>query len=312
MTEQVKKEIVRSAIEYMNGKGMSQNAMCSGSKINVGYLSYMLKGELSINGTIIADKWFNQLAEYIGFKVEKTYWEVKSTPQFLSMILSLQEAKQHPKALILIGSTGSGKTFSTDRFLNQHPVHTYRITAGDHYKTKDIVNEICELVGVQTNGVIYDKLRRLSARLNEIRLAGGNPVIVIDEAENLKIPVIKILKSVYDKVGHSCSIVLIGTPEMLTMIDRGVSKGRPGLPQFKRRFKAGIRLLPGIDTSFDQFLNDFALERGLINLLRVLCTNYGELHDYLEPVLREADVKNVKITEEFFRQYHHLPIGRAK
>lgn len=63
MTDQDKKEIIRAAIEYMNGKGLSQNAMCTGSKINVGYLSYMLKGHISINGTVIDDKWFNQLAD---------------------------------------------------------------------------------------------------------------------------------------------------------------------------------------------------------------------------------------------------------
>jgi hypothetical protein len=38
-----------------------------------------------------------------------------------------------------------------------------------------------------------------------------------------------------------------------------------------------------------------------------MCTNYGELHDYLEPVLREADETEQPVTEALFRTYHNLP-----
>jgi hypothetical protein len=36
-------------------------------------------------------------------------------------------------------------------------------------------------------------------------------------------------------------------------------------------------------------------------LLCALCDNYGELHDYLEPTLKECGSKNIELTEEFFR-----------
>jgi DNA transposition AAA+ family ATPase len=307
MNEQLKKEIIRAANEYMVSKGMSQNAMCQATKINVGYLSYMLKGELAINETVIADKWFLQLAEYIGFKIEKAFWEIKSTPQFLAIIAALQDSKAYPKAYMLIGGTGDGKTFSTDRFVNQHPVNTFRITVSAHHKIGDIINAICELAGSPTSGNTFEKERRLARRLAEIRRAGGEPVIIIDEAENLKVPVLQLLKSLYDRVIPFCSLVLIGTPELLAKLNKAVSKGTSGMPQFLRRWKAGIRILPGVDASFKQFLDPLSLERSLVKLIQQLCGNYGELHDYLEPVMREADKQGVKVTEDFFRLYHNMP-----
>src|SRR6185437_1659264 len=188
---------------------------CQSSKINVGYLSYMLKGQFIINGTDIADKWFSQLAEFIGYRVEKPYWETKSTPQFLAIIAALQDAKAYPKAYMLIAPTGDGKTFATDKFVNQHPINTFRITVADHFKISNILDAICELAGSPTSGDTSEKERRLARRLAEIRRSGGQPIIIIDEAENLKVPVLKLLKSLYDRVIPFCSLVLIGTPQLL-------------------------------------------------------------------------------------------------
>jgi type II secretory pathway predicted ATPase ExeA len=143
--------------------------------------------------------------------------------------------------------------------------------------------------------------------MHDIKRSGGKPVIIIDEAENLKIPVIQLLKSIFDRVIDSCSIVLIGTPELIEKINKGCAKGISGMPQFLRRFKAGIRYLPVIDVSFDLMLDKYKLERGLLKLIRSLATNYGELRDYLEPVMREADLRNEKLTEDFFRMYHDIP-----
>lgn len=36
-------------------------------------------------------------------------------------------------------------------------------------------------------------------------------------------------------------------------------------------------------------------------LLRGLCGNYGELHDFLEPALREAAEDGVPLTDQYFR-----------
>lgn len=208
---------------------------------------------------------------------------------------------------MIIAPTGKGKTFATDKFVNAHPVNTFRITVGAHHKIGDILNAICELAGSPTSGDTFEKERRLAKRLAEIRRSGGEPEIIIDEAENLKVPVLQLLKSLYDRVIPFCSLVLIGTPELLTKLNKAVSRGVSGMPQFLRRWKAGIRVLPTDDGSFSEFLNPLGLERGLVKLLQQLCNNYGELHDYLEPVIREADVLGQKLTEDFFRKYHDMP-----
>jgi hypothetical protein len=80
-----------------------------------------------------------------------------------------------------------------------------------------------------------------------------------------------------------------------------------GAPQFYRRIKAGIKHIPS-DKNFKPFFEKMNVDdKGLRKLLNERCNNYGELHDYLEPVLKEADVKGQPVTESFFRLYHNMP-----
>lgn len=307
MTNEQKHNIVAAANEYMATKGLSQNALAQQSNINVGYLSYMLKGEFTIKNTEVNDKWFMQLADYVGFKITINYWPIRQTTQFMATAAALEDAKKHPRACIVIGDTGSGKTTMQNSFCNKYPLYTYRLIVADHFRMSDITGELCELIGVPKTGAPYDQLVRIRKKILEIKQSGHSPIIIVDEAENLKVASIKLFKAIYDRVGEYCSIVLFGTDDLIQKIERGVKKGTPGLPQFKRRFKAGIMYLPMIDRTFTMFLTPLNLEKGLVKLLQQLATNYGELHDYLEPALREADELGVPLTEDLFRLKYNMP-----
>lgn len=307
MTTETKQAIIAAAHQYMKDKGLSQNAMCTGSKINAGYLTYMLKGDLSVNGTEISDKWYTQLAEYVGYRPENNFWVTRQTPQLVQVAAALESARIDPTAMMIIGETGSGKSLVVNKFVNNYPQFTYRITVADYYRITDIINQMCEIVGVGTHGVLVDRMFRLQGKLQEHRRNGYNPVMIVDEAENLKVPSIKLFKGLYDMISGHCSIVLIGTDDLINKMEKGCRKATPGMAQFRRRFKAGIRYLPSIDTMFTEILEPLKLPAGLVALLRKLCTNYGELRDYLEPALREAARLNMPLTEDLFRTIYNMP-----
>ena len=313
MNEQLKNEIVKATKDFMEANAMSQNTLASKSKINVSYLSSILKGEFSIivsdKPTVIAEKWFIQLAEYIQYQIEKTYWETKPTPQFLTIISALKSSKENSKAAMIIGETGSGKTFTVDKFINQHPSHTWRVTVGSHYRLNDIIMELSRLMGINV-GTSYGHLRALmfiKEKVRDIKRGGGNPQIILDESENMKIRSLETVKSLYDYVNGYGSIVLIGTRQLLEKIEKGSISNKDGMPQLKSRFKVGLVILPSIDTNFNEFLKDKVSDPSLIKLLRRICDNYRELHDYLEPALREADRLGVPLTEDLFRKIYNLP-----
>ncbi|RYZ31900.1 MAG: hypothetical protein EOP49_38280 [Sphingobacteriales bacterium] len=156
---------------------------------------------------------------------------------------------------------------------------------------------------------------RIVDRLRTIQNEGGNPILIIDEGENMEISLMKMIKGLYDVLKDHCAIVLIGTQRMvnrmLNLNDKGFGSGRNrnSLPELYRRFKAYHRAITPIDKKRDFapfFKKYIPAEKGLQKLLCDLCENYGELHDYLAPALKEADKRGQPLTEDAFRIMHNI------
>src|SRR5436190_10168572 len=309
-TEQ-KNKIVEAAALWMTGNSFTKNDLARHSKINAGYLSNMLRNQYSteVQGkeVMITDKWFYILAQSIGFAVKKQYWATIQTKEFEKMIHELRTAKNDSRTVVIVNDTGLGKTFTVEKFMQVHPQHTYKITVNSLYKVRDILQQIAEPLGTPVRCYPIDSLAAISKRLKDLKMMGHSPTIIIDEAENLKLPVIQMLKGLYDSLNGYASIVLIGTTQLLDSLERMKKSNRSGAPQFYRRIKAGIKIIP-VYNDFKPFFEKFKIEdKGLRKLLNEICSNYGELHDYLEPVLRDADETEQALTETYFRTYHNLP-----
>lgn len=249
-----------------------------------------------------------------------TGWQVLATRQSKEILTELIEAKESQKALLLISNTGLGKSHTIKLFKKQNPAHTYVITVGNSYKLHDVVNEIVSILGISDRynsrtHHVREKLNSIAEKLQYIQAQGGAPMIILDEAENLMPATLKMLKELYDAVIEYCSVVLIGTEQILDSMLNRKHKNRQSVPQLWRRFKAGTRYISALNKQrdFKQFFDlyipgDAALQALLIEL----CENYGELHDYLEPALRRADKKQQPLTEELFRLVHKLPAPKLK
>jgi len=243
----------------------------------------------------------------------KTYtgWQDIPTLQSKEIISELMECKDHCRAAMIISETGLGKTNAIRLFKLAKPKHTYVITVGDTYTLTSMLQELMEKLGLVVYGGKNSKyicLRDISKKLNELGQQGETPLIIIDEAENSKINMLKACKQLYDAVIQNCSIVLIGTNQLITVMNK--KSESQSIPQLRRRFKAGTRYISPINKARD-FKPFFDLyipgELDLQDLLMYCCDNYGELHDYLDPVLRYAAGKNESITEKLFRFFHKLP-----
>jgi len=242
-------------------------------------------------------------------------WQDLQTFQSKEILSELMEAKSYQAAKLLISDTGAGKSNTIKLFKHAKPDHTYVITVGDSYRLVDVVHELMRLLDLHVQykrdmHMIREKLSLIAEKLQEIRKKGGKPVIIIDEAENLKPQVLKMIKELYDAIIRYCSIVLIGTEQIMDSILNRKSKNRQSVPQLWRRFKAGTRYISKIDKArdFKPFFDLYiATEPDVQDILLDVCDNYGELHDYLDPVLRHCAEKNVELSEKTFRLFHKLP-----
>lgn len=243
-------------------------------------------------------------------------WQNIQTLQFKQIISNLEDAKEYQLARLLISQTGLGKTHAIQIFQRKHGDTIHVITVGDSFKLVHLVDELMNSLGLKYPSrklMINEKLKMISDKFRQLRSAGIKPVIIFDEAENLKPSVLKTIKELYDAIHKHCAIVLIGTDQILDSILNRRNKNRQSVPQLWRRFKAGMRNISPLNKArdFAPFFKQYDVDPAIQDLLLEHAENYGELHDFLEPVLRYAAKRNQEVTEKLFCHIHGLQ-GKMK
>lgn len=311
MKHETKEQIVQSLEEFIALHKISANDVAKKSGVNSSYISCMRSGSYQINAgdkvVDIADKYFEQIASYINFKLEKNYWEVVPTSQMKQILSILEDAKQYGYTNVIIGQTGCGKTFVSDLFARNYPLDCFMMTVGSQDTLTDIIDRVCEKVGVPIEKTKSKTIRMITRKLKMMRMDGHRPILIFDESEYMKSAALCNMKELYDGLNGICSIVLMGTEQLLRHLDKMRKKNRDGIPQLYRRIKFGIRELQSIDRSFKQFLNGDLNDPKVIKFLRENCENYGELHDVLVPAMREADRTGQPLTENLIRTMLNMP-----
>lgn len=242
-------------------------------------------------------------------------WQNLPTIQSKEMLAELVAAKENPKSLTFICDTGNGKSNTIKMFMAKKTKHTYLVTLGDTYSLLNLLHELQQQMGLPLYKGARAKhlcLRDISKKVVEvadmIAEFGQVPMIILDETENARLNTLKALKELYDAVIEKCSLVLVGTSQLISSLNKK-SEGQ-SIPQLRRRLKAGIRYITAFNKTRDmkQFFDLYIPNAPDVqDLLIELCDNYGELHDYLDPFLRHCAKKNIAPTEEVFRLYHKIP-----
>lgn len=313
MDNSSKQTIADKCRQYMEQNSLTQSDLANKAGVRKEYLTHMLREDSDFTfpsskgkSVVIADKYFRKLADFIGHSMVQTYWENQATPQLLNIVANLQDAKTFGATNLIIGETGSGKTHCINLFLRKNPADTFVVTVGSTDNLADLIDKIIDQLKIVTGKTKSKKLRDIANKLRSLKEDGYSPQLIFDEAEYMKQPALCSMKELYDHLNKYCSLVLVGTDQLLGNLDSLRKKNKPGIPQFYRRIKFGIRQLPSIDRSFQLFLtNDLSLE--VKKFLRKICDNYGELHDVLVPVRREAARTGSEINVPFIRTVLNLP-----
>lgn len=304
MNIEQKNQIMNALAAYMEEHNLTQNDVATKASVNAAYLVNMRKGEYTIkSGTKIVEinaKYFNRIAGFIGFSVDKMLWEIRSTAQLQEILAVLTDAKDNAETAVITGETGCGKTFSADLFRKKYPNEVFTVKVGSSDNLGDLLDKVLDALQVEViKKSKSSKLRQIAAYMKKLSESGMDPVLIFDEAEYMKQPALCALKELYDVLNSWCALVLIGTEQLTENIEKLKKRNKAGIPQLYRRIKFRIRNLPAIDRSFKDFLN--GVEPGLKKWLQRNCDNYGELHDVLVPAMREADRTGNEMNEQFVK-----------
>jgi len=311
MNSELKTKIIEALEAYIKLHSISANEIAKRSNVNAGYLSAMRAGSITVKAgnkeVEISNKYYESIAKLIGYQLQKNYWNTVATPQMLRIIATLEDAKKYGLTNVIIGETGSGKSYVADIFAAHYPLDCFKVTVSSQDNIGDLLEKVCEKIHIATEKTKSKTLRSIARKLQESKADGNTPILMFDEAEYMRQPALCNMKELYDNLNGICSIVLLGTDQLTRHIDKMRKKNRDGIPQLYRRIRFGIQVLPTIDRTFKQFLNGFLNDKGLVQFLRANCDNYGELHDVLVPALREAERTGQPLTENLIRTMLNMP-----
>jgi DNA transposition AAA+ family ATPase len=183
------------------------------------------------NGTPVPEFVFQRLGDALGLSND-----VFETANYTAVFNALTEAKLEHEYRIIDGGPGAGKTFACRDFLRKNPGQTYLLTCSDDLSGKEMIQELARIVGSVAEGTRYQIRKGIQEKLGREEF----PLVIFDEAENLRDAVFGEIKAIHDALEYRCGIVLVGANDFYKGISRKAEKGKGCFPQIFSRFKTGV------------------------------------------------------------------------
>lgn len=303
----IKEEIIQATHQYMADKGLVPNSLSKASGVNAAYLHNMLKGETMMKKTPIGDKYYRQLAEFIGYKITREFIGVEQTWEFKKLIYKLEQAKFHQRHFVFLAETGRGKTFTCNVFKKKHPKHTYIITANTLASVRDIINELVLALDISvTENGSYIRLRMVIQKLRELKQRGCDPIVIFDESENFNLRTFQMIKGLYDGIKDVAGIAVLGTPQFKLLMQGLERRNKQGMPQFASRFVGNMVEMPTTINGLTQIVDKYVVDPELKRLLMETCPDYRQLTDRLTIAMQYAEEQDKPLTVELYKLVHDI------
>ena len=324
LTEDQKATIVERMQEYVahmditgDSKTYSRNRLAKDAKVNIAYIDAMITGLITgkfvFNNTVIKDLYFNRIAKFIGYELDNKYWRAFETEQYLDIENDFIEAKSGSTTKSIIGATGSGKTYAIQKMRDKYPMGSFIITCANDFNLRDFIRYIAIEIGVPVSDEMsQSRIRRaIETKLKFLAECNVKPILVFDEAENLKLAAWGRIKALYDSLKGQCAFMVLGTPNWHRKIKNMNDTEKGIAPQIYSRFLAGskTKFLGEIDSSE---ISNICKEIGVNNqyVINRICktvTNYRDLNDTLLSLQRAAEIQGCEIDLDLYkREFENL------
>lgn len=304
MTNELREKVAGAIDAFVEKNDLSRAQFAKLTGVNPAYLIQIRRRDWTINSggkpILIADRYWKAIAETIDFPLEKVYWETRPTIQTREILAALQDAKDQAVPVVIIGETGSGKSYTTELFRKKHPIDTFIVKVGSADNLRDLLDKVLTHFDVPFKVLTRTgMINQIIHHMRKLRDNGYKPQLLFDEAEYLNVYALCAWKELFDNLNTVCSLGLIGTHQLTDKLDTLRLRNKSGIPQLYRRIKYRIRRLTPIDRSFKDFISDYPVP--VQKWLKANCDNYGELSDVMETTLREADKMGYELSEDLIK-----------
>jgi len=186
---------------------------------------------INMNWELIRDQIWNKVAISLGVRSEGI--EIVATTNFRVITETMQSAAANHMFIGISAAAGSGKTVALRHFANTN-TNTYYLEAREWAK-REFLRNLSRSLGLQT--VYYHTGNQLEDQIIQffVKNAGKNQVLIVDQANSLKLSSLKFFIHLYNAMKGRMAIVLSGTDALESKIKKGVYNKTNGFDEVDSR-----------------------------------------------------------------------------
>ena len=304
MTNTVNKALQQKLTEFKAKSGMNQTMLARGIGVSPASISMYL------NDTY-AEKGGNY--ETIEPKIEAFLEVQESKAQREELVLGfvstkttrrisevMRDAHEAGDTVVIYGQAGLGKTQAVKNYCEKNPA-AILIEANPSFTALVLMRKLAAAAKVSTVGSLNDLFESVSDRLRD-----SGRLIVVDEAENLPLRALEIIRRLHDDTG--CGLVLSGMPRLVANL-----RGKHGeLVQLYSRVSVALNLG---DSMPDEELEEIARaampeadDETIAELVKHSNGNTRRMSKLMRGAVRTANKNGIKMQSGIIKKYSTLII----
>lgn len=234
MDNATKQHIVNQLSKLVKAQGLNKTA--KQLSVSSATLSNMTHGKWEK----MSDDLFRGLEAQLTTPADKGSVHVETRPfKTYSRLFNL--AISHGQSMMLVSQPGSGKTYTLDYYRNNFK-NVFYVKCLGYTTPRDFQQDLARSMGISLNSYrLSEQLRKIVSELKKKE----NPLILIDEIEKIKgADILMLFIDLYNEVKGSAGIILLGTPNLLTRVEKLTEHGKIGYNEVLSRVGGNIIVVP--------------------------------------------------------------------
>lgn len=301
--KQINQALQQKLVEFKEKSGMNQTQLARGIGTSPASISMYLNGTYAEKGgnyETIEPK-IEAFLEMQDSKARREelvlgFVETKTTRRIAEVMRDAHEAGE---IAVIYGQAGLGKTQAVKNYCEKHGA--ILIEANPSFTALVLMKKLAASVKLPTSGTLNDLFEETA-----YRLGGSERLIVVDEAENLPLRALEIIRRLHDETG--CGLVLSGMPRLVANL-----RGKHGeLVQLYSRVSIPLNLGESLP---DEELFEIAKaalpdadEETLLELVKHSNGNTRRMSKLMRGAVRTANKNGIKVQAGIVKKYSSLII----
>jgi len=227
MKQADKVKIVDLLKMYITQKGSQNKAATSLKGVSAAVISHLING----NWEPYSDDMFRNIGNQIGYNSQN--WQFAITTNARILLEDLNKAKQQQSVLTILAPAGSGKSEITKKYASEVP-EAIRIECAGYWDEKHFLQEILTQMGIRNP---HNKVPQMMYEIiSSLKNYKTPPILILDEVDKLRDPLLYFLITFYNELKWKCSIVLLSTYYFKKRLDDGLRNRKKGYEELVSRY----------------------------------------------------------------------------